>query len=507
MESSDQANPEQVDPSRRQFLRQFSLGVGAVGAGLYLPSVRAMSTAPLRAQAGAPPPKRVLVVGAGLAGLAAAWELKEAGHDVTVLEARSRPGGRVHTLRDPFADDLYAEAGAAGFSQAYTQANRYIDELGLKRAEWAQPDLRALYHLKGRRFSAGPNQQPDWPYTLAEEEQALGPMGLMKKYLFGTLPAEISKPEAWSQPSLAALDEMSLAAYLREQGASRGAVNLLADTQFFGPKLDDMSALSAALAEFGLLFGGPPFVLAGGNDRLPTAMAGRLSPSIQYGVEVTGMQATDDGVAVQARRGDRPTNFQADRVIATVPAPVLQDIRVEPELPGDKQAAIQHMPYLDSVRTYLQVGRGFWHDEGVSGAAATDLPVIDQVSRHPFPDVGGPNERAILEGTVRESAQLAGRPEAAVIDSALQQMEKVHPKIYDFYEGGTVKAWGEDPYALAAFSWPGPGDVTRHLEPLQRPHGRIHFAGEHTSALRATMEGALRSGIRAAREVNEAASG
>jgi len=77
----------------------------------------------------------------------------------------------------------------------------------------------------------------------------------------------------------------------------------------------------------------------------------------------------------------------------------------------------------------------------------------------------------------------------------------VHPALGENVEGGTVKAWSNDPYALAGYSLPAPGQVTRWLPLLQRPHGRIHFAGEHTSILRATMEGALRSGIRAAAEV------
>jgi monoamine oxidase len=67
-----------------------------------------------------------------------------------------------------------------------------------------------------------------------------------------------------------------------------------------------------------------------------------------------------------------------------------------------------------------------------------------------------------------------------------------------------VKAWGEDPYSMGALSFPAPGDVGNYLKALQSSHGRIHFAGEHTSILRGTMEGALQSGVRAAKEVHEA---
>jgi len=502
--------PDDNGSSRRRFLQQLTVGAGAAGLGLFSPDAWAASEltssgtqAPLSPTSA---PQEVIVVGAGLAGLAAGWELDAAGHEVTLLEARSRPGGRVQTLREPFAGDLFAEAGAVAFSRAYTEANRYIDELGVERAQWAQPGLRGLYHLNGKRFAVGGDSQPEWPYDLSAEEQGLGPMGLMKKYLFGTLPKAIGNPSEWNRPPLSDLDQMSLAEYLREQGASQGAVSLLADTQFFGPRLDNLSTLSSALAEFGLFFGGAPFVLDGGNDHLPEAMAAELGRSVLYGTEVTALRSTETGVEVDARQGRRSRQFQADRAICTVPAPVLQGLRIEPELSPDKRAAVQNMPYFDTILTYAQVRRCFWHDEGVSGSAATDLSAIDQVTRYPLSDAGGPEERAVLSTGVRGpwAAQLAEKPDTEKVGLALKQMEKVHPQIRDYHEGAAVKSWGDDPYAQACVSWPAPGDVTRYLEPLQEPHGRIHFAGEHTSVLRSTMEGALRSGIRAATEVNEA---
>lgn len=450
---------------------------------------------------------QVVVIGAGLAGLAAAWELEQAGHEVTVLEARTRPGGRVHTLRDPFADGLHAEAGAVAFSDTYTEANRYIDELGLERAAWVMPDLRPLYHLQGRRFAAAADGSADWPYELTEEEQALGPWGMLATYLIETLPAEITDPGAWNRSPLSGLDELSLADYLRRQGASDGAIEMLSSIQYFTERPEQTSALSVGIVDIALFFtGGALFVLEGGNDRLPQAMARRLSRDIQYGTEVTGIRATGQGVEVEARRGDHEFTTRADRVVCTLPAPVLRTLSLEPQLPAEQRSAIEALPYREVVRSQFQVRRPFWRDEGVSGAAMTDL-FQGRVDRQPYSSEGAAEERAILEVFMggASAEQVTGLPEADIVDTALGYLRQIHPEIGEYREGAVVTDWSDDPWSLGGWSWPDPGFLTDHLLDLQRPHGRIHFAGEHTSVLRATQEGALRSGIRAAREVDEAA--
>jgi len=494
---------DSMDRSRRRFIHNFSLGAAAAGAGLYIPFSLTAETTPLTRTTRNP--KRVVVVGAGLAGLAAAWELEEAGHDVTVLEARTRPGGRVFTLRDHFADDLYAEAGAVAFSTSYTQAKRYMETLGIERADWALPELKQLYHIQGRRFAAGPDDHPDWPYKLTDEERALGPFGIVDKYITGPLPPQISDPDAWNTETLIHLDRMNLGEYMRRNGASEGAVALVRDTQWFGMSIDLASALSSAMSDMGLFGGGIPFLLKGGNDRLPYAMAKKLRREIRYGVEVTAIDSRAEHVEVEARRGARNELYKADRVVCTIPATVLRKITIKPDLPDDQTEAIHDIQYIDTIRVFFQVKRGFWFDEGVTGSAVTDIPTsYSDVSRQPYSEGGGADKRAILEAHMRGTSfpEYENRSEQQIIEKTFINMQKIHPDIDRYSEGTVVKNWGTDPYALKAYSVPAPGQVTKYLHALQRSHGRIHFAGEHTSIFRSTMEGALRSGIRAAQEVN-----
>lgn len=487
--------------SRKQFLQQLTMGMGAVGTGLVLPgSLSASSFISGTTNS----PKKVLVLGAGLSGLAAALELNDAGHDVTVLEARDRPGGRVSTIRDPFSDSLYAEEGGMAFSNTYTHAKKFIDKFELKKVPWSLPE-NPVYHLNGKRFTASGGNGATWPYELTPEEQKLGPMGIVKKYIIDTLPPEISNPDSWDEAPLLKLDKQSLAEYMRSQGASEGAVKLVQTTQWFGSVPTQTSALSMAVSDFGLFMGAAPFILAGGNDQLPRKMAESLGDVISYNTEVKSIKDTEQGVEVTATENTKPVTFEADRVICTIPAKVLAKIQFDPALPEEKQRAIKELPYLDMTRTYLQVNRPYWQDEGVSGMAYTDLPV-GQINAYPG---GGPKKPAILESYVvgPSATELAQHSNQEIIDQTLQGLDKVHPGINNFYQQGNehVKSWSSDPYALGGPSWPAPGDVNKYLQPLRQSHGRIHFAGEHTTILRSTMEGALRSGARAAKEVHETA--
>lgn len=480
--------------SRKIFLQQ--MGLGALSAGLFFPGGL---SAGILMDTKTKSPQKVVVIGAGLAGLAAAWELRKAGHEVTVLEARDRPGGRVSTVREPFDHGLYAEEGAAAFSASYTYAVKLIEEFGLERIPWALPEDPVTYHLNGEKFQVGPGDKVTWPFDLTKEEQELGPMGIVQKYIIDTLPSEIKNSDNWGQAPIVEMDQASMVEYLREQGASEGAVELLKNTMWFAAVPGETSGLSMAVSDFGLFMADAPFILKGGNDLLPREMAKRMKEDIKYGVQVTKISENREGILVNTAQGGE---FRGDEVIVTVPLKVLKKIDFEPQLNQAKVMAIENMPVLNITRTYLQVDKPFWTKDGVSGFAYTDLPV-GQVNVYTNP--ADANKGAIIESFVAgPSAAVLGKlPQEETVREIKREMEKVHPGTEEHFEKAYVKAWSEDPFSLGGPSWPAPGNVTAYLKDLQAPHGKVFFAGEHTSILRSTMEGALRSGVRAAKEVSE----
>jgi monoamine oxidase len=490
--------------SRRALLS--TIGAGALGLALPRPGWTGKRTGLLRPSAR---PKRVLVLGAGLSGLAAAWELVEAGHEVTVLEARTRAGGRVRTLREPFTDGLFAEAGGMAFNDRYHHLLRYLEIFGLRTATGGGEGLGRIAVLRGQRLVDREGESPSWPYRLSKGERGLQPPAILAEAI-GDLIASFGDPTApdWRLEPFLEWDEISFADLLRSRRVSDEAVELLRRTTWFGEGFERGSALAVLVADLALGHEAGPFrVIEAGNDQLPKAMARALRRRIHYGAAVGKIRDVGDRVEVVAslRAEGEEQRFEAERVVCTLPLPVLGRIAIEPRWPVPLERAIASVPYLEVLRMFAQMRRQYWRAEGVQGPASTDL-AIGQVQQHPLTQPGSLEDRAILEGHLRgrQVAPVAAESESGRLAMLIDGLERVHPGARSHFEGGTTHAWVDDEWSGGGFSWFGPGDVGRWLPIVRRPHGRVHFAGEHTSVLRATMEGALASGVQAAREVHSA---
>jgi monoamine oxidase len=482
---------------RKDFLALCLSGAAAISV-LRLDAAGAQS-APLERKG---PAKKVIVVGAGLAGLAAAYELTQAGHEVTVFEARLRPGGRVRTLREAFSDGLYAEAGARIFSDSYPRLLHYAKLLDVPFAPIPSEAFASLYYLRGQRLTAAAGEPVDWPYDLSAEERQLGPFGILMKHVSPAL-EEIGDPSLpdWRLDPVKHYDQSTFNEFLRRQGVSSQALELLGRTFWFGEGADTTSALQYLVSYLAPFFQGQGlYAFRGGNDLLPRTLAARLQDKIHYGAPVGRINHGPKGVEAVFRQGGAYQTVEAEHLICAVPFSHLRHMEVSPPFASEEEAVIQELEYASVARIYLQVASRFWEKEKVTGSAYTDLPIMEVVEE-PFPRPEPPTPRAILEAYVQgpEAHRVGGMEAGERIEFALEHMEKVHPGLPRYVEGGTSKFWGHGGYAQFA-----PGQMTSWLPLAARPEGPLHFAGEHTSRLAGTMEGALESGQRAAQEVNEA---
>lgn len=486
--------------TRRKFLAYAAMG-GAAAAVLPLPT-RALGGQLKRRG----PAKKVIVIGAGLAGLSATYELTQAGHDVTLLEAQLRPGGRVLTLREPFSDGLYAEAGAMVIPETHNLTLHYVRMFNLALDPELASSLARLSYVRGQRIIVRQGTSPDWPFALSEEDKKLSVDGMFEKYETAKAYEEIGDPSApeWSVAALRKYDEVSYTEFLRRNGASPGIISTMSHSwsQLWGEGWETVSALTILRDWTHQARSRQNYRIRGGNDLLPKAFAERLKEQINYGAQALRIEHTDTEVRVTFQQGGTHHRITADRLVCAIPFSVLRRIEVSPPFSPEKKKTVEQLPYFSSARVSIQCRRKFWLDQELNGSVRTDLPIgeiFDITLTQPGPRgvlqcyAGGPNARRIMAMLEQER-----------IEFVLEHMARVFPEVRENFEGGVSKCWDEDPWARGASSWYKPGQMTEFWPHVARAEGRVHFAGDHTSPYIRWMQGALHSGNRAAREVNEA---
>jgi len=395
--------------TRRQFLRRSAIAFAAAGLG------RARLSGAVRNTVVSGPAKKVLILGAGMAGLVAAYELSKSGHEVTVLEARTRPGGRVHTLREPFSDGLFAEEGAARIPENHDLTLKYVKEFGLPLEPFYPSRLNAVRFDRGRR-----EEVPIDGFTDAMTRNYGGELG--------------GSPERWQK-------------------------------------------------------------IVGGTDLLPKAFAQRLGEKIHYGSPVVRIeQDANQARVVFLKAGQRQT-LAADRVLCTIPFSVLRSIEL-PALSERKQYIIKNTRYDAVSRVYLQTRNRFWEEKGLNGFAFTRGAIeIWQ------PSWSQPGPRGILMTYARpgEAEKITRLNENERIATTLTQLDGIFGGLKENFERGATKCWMDDEWSRGAWAFVGFSDFFTAVSAAER----IHFAGEHLSAFSSWMQGALSSGLRAVKEIDE----
>ena len=520
--------------NRRDFLKK---GLLAAAAFSTFPLVRSWPGQ-------APSPKKVIIAGAGLGGLASAYLLTRHDHEVIVLEARNRVGGRIETFRQPFSEGLFAEAGAFFISDQHKLATRYITEIcGLSLAPILPAQAPTLYYLQDHQppmieispprglgslanelgLSHDDPLQAWQGFDLTDDEKKLGLFRFRSKYFGVTEPRVLGKPEEqqWPPASLMQYDKMDCLEYLKRQGASSSAINLL--RPWLDPFLDEFDKLSALgiyrEAALARTFGNKDtkwFTVQNGMDEFPQKLVAKLKPkTIRPNSRVVEIRQEPKGVIVTYVDLSSGASLKetADHLICTVPFSVLRHIKVTPPFSPAKQKAIEELPHTSIARVYLQCNERLWAPapEHWKGVVFTDLPigaVIDSTA-HIRDKTSG-----ILHSYVsgNRARSITAMKESDRINYLVEELEKIFPGIRKSFEAdgrrGASKCWDEDEWAKGAYAYFKPGQMFDLMPHLATPEWqdesvkRVHFAGDHTSRMPGWMEGALASGHRAAREID-----
>ena len=437
--------------------------------------------------AAAPRRGRVVVVGAGLAGLAAAYELRRSGFDVVVLEARDRVGGRVHTVR--FPDGQHAEAGGEYIDTIHTTMRHYVRRFGLRLEDVRQEgsDLPGAAYVAGhrRRFGAA------FDGSVQDEADR-----------FDSRMEALAGHVSAGDPRGRALDRRSAADVLDDLGLGSRARMLVSHATIRDDYTVEPRQVSALFVAQGYKLtenlpdsGTEAFRVRGGNDRLPGRVASALGGTVHLRSPVTRVTTLSDRVRVEVG-GDR---VDADHCVVAAPLPPLRAVDFVPALPTALAEAIASLQYGIGTKTLVQYDSRVWRKQGFDGDTFTDLPISTT-----WEATDGQPGRAgvLLVYTMGDpGAAFTSLTDAHRIQDVAAQLDRIYPGSRAHLRHAVTVAWAREQYTGGTYTAYAPGQVTRFWRELRRPIGRIHFAGEHTDAFTGYMEGALRSGVRVARAI------
>jgi monoamine oxidase len=439
----------------------------------------------------------VVVVGAGLAGLAAARSLQASGSDVVVLEARDRVGGRVLNHQLPGGEVV--EMGGQWIGPSQLRVNKLVAELGLETFPTHDTGEHVL-DLNGRvkRYSG---EIPPLP------KAALVDFG-QSQLRFDRLAKRVPLEAPWAADRAERWDEETFATWLRRNTRTAGARffwEVFAEA-VFAAEPQDMSLLHALAythsgggvnSLIGVRNAAQQDRLVGGSQLIAHLLAEPLGAELRLSAPVRKIEQRAEGVTVAA---DGVT-VHARRAIVSIPPVLAGRIIYEPALPPQRDLLTQKMPAGSVIKINVVYDEPFWRADGLSGQAGGDRAPI-KFTFDNSPPSGTPGVLVcFLEGA---HARRFGRIDAdarrrAVLASLVGYFGKRAAKPIDFVE----RDWSAEEWTRGCYgAHLAPGVWTQFGPALREPIGRIHWAGTETAvAWSGYMDGALSSGERAAAEV------
>ena len=447
--------------NRREFLKI----IGATSLGV------ALSTQNVFAQRRK---KNCVIIGAGLAGLAAAYKLKNAGWSVTILEARDRIGGRVFSYSLPQNKNLTFELGAEWVGESHERLKALCGDFKIPLQKHQFDD----YLLQNGKVSR-PGQWGFSPQARTAFEKAK---------------AQYEKLAALQQTKLDKLDWWT---YLEKIGFTEDDLRLrdLMDSTDFGESIRHVSAYGA-LAEYAE--SSPKnemdYKMTGGNSRLAEEFTKRIGEeNIKTNTLVTEINQRAGIVTVKTET----ETYKADACICTAPTQSLLKIKFNPPLPVAQREAAEKLIYSRISKNSVLYENRFWKDENFS--------LVSDVTSHFY--FHSTQNQTGREGILTSYA-IGEKADILASQSDERRMKIITRDLVDFDEdapklakGIASYAWQRDKYTDGAYALYRPGQWFGIRPILQRPHGKILFAGEHLADWQGFMEGAIETGEAAAQSL------
>lgn len=519
--------------SRRALLRLIGATAGASAMYQAMSSLGFAADSSYRGPinlSGAPRGASVLVLGAGVAGMTAAIELRDAGYQVQVLEYNARAGGRNWTLR---GGDRYTELGGL------TQECRFDQELYLNPGPWRIPHHHRGILSYARRFGVPLEAFVQVNYNAyLHNSKAFG--GKPQRYReikadyqghVAELLAKATKQSALDD-AVTVEDRERLLQSLRQWGALDKNHRYVASKDssmrrgWQTPRGGGLSGRPTPSTPVGLsevlhsgLWAGVGngdeldmqtalFQPVGGMGRIGEAFARELGPMIRYNAKVVDIRQDEHGVTATYEDTQSPGVTQtasANWCVCTIPLPILAQIPMNVGTP--MALAIAAVPYASSVKVGLQFKRRFWEeDEQIYGGITyTDLPIMNIG----YPNTGyhSSGKGVVLGAYVwgRDAMEFTAMTPAERIQKTVDYGSQIHAQYPQEFENGMAVAWHRSPFTMGCFGLWTEHSRAAHYDNLCAFDNRIVLAGEHASFMGAWQEGSVTSALDAVTRLHERA--